>query len=204
MTRDERAQAAIDRLLEVTPPILHNLGYSQRTCILQTRIATVVLRELGFRARPLACRVMVGNQAWCELAGTLGRFPRPEDWQGRDDVWCLGIGPGGPDGPGYNGHVIAVVEERHALDLTIDQADRPKYGIELEPHRWETSQGFLTGVEPAIFTHDGSLVRYDALPTEQGYLRAVDWTEIVNPLSRARSVNPLPLVREAMGVRRAA
>lgn len=199
------AEQAVDRLLRVMPEIIDDCGYSRRTCVLQTRIATVVLRELGFRARPLTCQVLVGNHAWCELAGELGRFPQAEDWRDRDDIWCLGIGPMSQStGPGYDGHVIAVVDERLALDLTIDQCDRPKHGIALKPHRWEVGTEFLTGVTPAIFTNDGALVRYDALPGERDFLHAADWTEPVKAHSLPLGANPLPLVREAMRVRSAA
>lgn len=204
MSKDERTQAVMNRLLTVMPPIMREIGFSQRTCILQTRIATVVLGELGFRVRPLACTLVAGNAAWAKLMDELGRMPTAEEWSDRDDVWCLGITPDGCDGPGYNGHVIAVVEERYGLDLTIDQADRPKYGMRFTPHHFAASPAFLAGDEPAVFTHEGSWVRYEAMPGEKGFLRAADWTEPVKTGGRAARVNPLPRVREAMQARMAA
>lgn len=198
MTRDERARAAMDRLLEVVPPIMREIGYSQRTCVLQTRIATVVLREQGVRARPLACDLLVGNAAWLRLMGELGRYPNVNEFRGEE--WTVGVAAENPDPavPGYNGHVVTVVEEAHVLDLTVDQASRPQKGIVLTPVRWIAPGGFLTGEAPALFDVGGCLVKYDARPRDEDFMRAPDWTEPVKTGGRVARVNPLPRVRAAI------
>lgn len=198
MTRDEKVRETICRLVDVAPVITAELGYSRRTCILHTRIATIVLRELGLRARPLGCRLLAGNAEWHELCNELGRLPTPDEWEHRDDVWCLGIGFGRGDQRGYDGHVVTVVEERYVVDLTVDQCDRPKYGMRFTPGFFPADRTFLSGAEPAVFVRDGSLLKYEALPKDRGFLMVPDWTEVAKTGTRVAAVNPLPLLRNAM------
>jgi hypothetical protein len=169
-----QTELAVARLVRELPAELTRMGYSRETCILHTRYAVDALRELGVRARPLAARVMVGNAEWRRIAEELGHWPQHIEWT--PETWCIGIGFG-PDPrkerPGYDAHVIAVVNERWALDLTIDQASRPQHGINLSPHYWPVTPAFLRGDQPAQFRrqrHRRSHVHYDAMPDDRGFL----------------------------------
>lgn len=168
------------RMVVEIPAELTRLGYSRETCILHARYAVDSLRALGLRARPLAARVMIGNAEWYAIAAELGCWPQREQWT--PEAWCLGIGFGRDPRqtrPGYDAHVIAVVNERWALDLTIDQANRPQHGIELTPHYWPVVPAFLRGDQPAQFrVGDGigdAYVHYDAMPEDRGFLNVPDW-----------------------------
>jgi hypothetical protein len=169
-------ERVLERMVTEIPAEMTRLGYTRRTCILHTRYAVDALRLLGVRARPLSTRVMIGNAEWRRIAGELHRWPNHDEWT--PEVWCLGIGYGADpreEHPGYNAHVIAVVNERWALDLTIDQANRPKHGIELTPHYWPVTPAFLRGDEPTQFRFHGSYIHYDAMPEDRGFLLVPDW-----------------------------
>lgn len=180
MKSNRQTERLLGRMVAEVPARLIELGYARDTCILHTRVAVDILRELGVTARPLAARVMVFNAKFAEETRRLGHFPL----QGDDlspEAWNVVIGYGtdpSADRPGFDGHLLAVVNERWALDLTIDQASRPKYGIELAPHFWAVDQRFLRGEAPDIFEAGGSYVRYEADPDERGFLHAGDWKNI--------------------------
>jgi hypothetical protein len=187
-----QVEHVLERMVTEVPAEMTRLGYSRRTCILHTRYAVDALRLLGVRARPLSTRVVIGNAEWRRIAGGLGRWPTPEEWT--RETWCLGIGFGvDPDeeNPGYDAHVIAVVNERWALDLTIDQANRPKHGIELTPHYWPVTPAFLRGDESAQFRSRGSHIHYDAMPEDRGFLLVPDWRLAAGDSVAGRFANSL-------------
>jgi hypothetical protein len=74
-------------------------------------------------------------------------------------------------------HVVALVEGRLLLDLTLDQCSAPKHGVELPP-------GVFYGLPPRSerggrVEHrvNGCAVVYEAHPEEKGYLAAPHWTD---------------------------
>jgi hypothetical protein len=174
---DRQIERILEHMVAEVPAELTRMGFNRKTCILHTRYAVDALRSVGVRARPLAARVTIGNASWAQLGAQLGHWPEREDWT--DETWCVGIGYG-PDPrderPGYDAHVFTVVNERWGLDLTLDQASRPQHNIDLSPHYWRTTPKFLSGDEPAaFFNSDGSVVVYDAMPEDRGFLLAPDW-----------------------------
>lgn len=66
------------------------------SCIASTRIALLVLREFGIRARPLPVEVLVFNDAYHRRVEREGRMPEGhaevERWWEEDRAWGLGIG----------------------------------------------------------------------------------------------------------------
>jgi hypothetical protein len=196
MTR-RQTERLLEQLVDTIPEQMTKAGYNRDSCILHTRIAVDVLRQLGVRARPLAARVTAGNASWTALCKQLNRYPLPDEWS--DETWCLGIGFGADprkERPGYDGHVIAVVNERWGLDLTLDQASRPAKGMRFAPHYWRVTPEFLRGdAIDALATTDGSIVVYQALPEERGFLTVPDWT-----LARkvGASINPTPGIVAAL------
>lgn len=182
----------LNRLCNEVPPITANMGYTRRTCILHTRVAVDTLRTLGVRARPLACRLMVLNAAYAKRANELQRMLDPSEM--RAEEHSMGIGFGRSELPGYDGHVVAVVDERYILDLTLDQCDRPQYGINLRPGHFAATPAFLAGDEPHRFEYGGSYVQYVAVPADKGFLRVADWMEV----PRIRHLNPTPRVLAAL------
>jgi hypothetical protein len=167
----------MELMCETLPPRLTAAGFSRGTCILHTRLATMLAREAGIRARPLRCNVVVANGKWLELAEELDRMPETREWRGGE--WSLGIGHGREVGqPGYDGHVVVVVEERWVLDLTLDQANRPQHGINMHLGYFAVTPEWLRGETMTAFRRDGCFVQYEAVPEDRGFLTVPDWTEI--------------------------
>lgn len=169
----------LDRLVVEIPERVTRAGYGRDTCILHARVAVDELRGWLVPARPLAVRAIVGNAQWAADTRQLGHIPTDaREWS--PGTWCVGVGYGldpRAERAGYDGHVIVVVDERYAVDLTLDQMSRPAKGIELSPHWWELpSPAFVLGEGSAAFRlGNGSVVIYDAMPDERGFLSAPDW-----------------------------
>jgi hypothetical protein len=186
MTRvsDTRLRSLLEAMCRAVPEEMTELGYRRRdTCILSTRIATIVLRDQGIRARPLACQLMAGNAEWARVSAEFleryGRWPTQREWT--DGMWSVGIGYGTDPRaarPGYDGHLIAVVEERYGLDLTLDQASRPAKGFTTQPSYFQTPPEFLRGDTALPLIIGDAYLRYDPTPEERSFLRAPDWTEV--------------------------
>lgn len=180
MTKDQNAQAWMNRMCDEIPAAATRLGLSRSTCILHTKVALLRARQDGLRAEALACKVQIANRAMLKVHERLGRAPEPDEWG--PDAWSLGIGFGQPDPeerPGYDGHVVVIVAGRFLMDLTLDQASRPERGIFLRPGFFgPLSREFLRGATIVGFTMNGSEVRYEAMPGERGFLTKPDWTMV--------------------------
>jgi hypothetical protein len=179
MTRKtKRTLAWMNQMCDEIPARMTAEGFGRGTCILHTRLAIMRARQDGIRARALACRVHVQNAEWVALTERLGHPPTEADFEGTE-AWAMGIGFGQGEGrPGYDAHVVTVVEERYVLDLTIDQANRPQRNILLRPGHFEARDGFLDGEVGIGYEQKGSHVLYTALPDERGYLTVPDWTMV--------------------------
>jgi hypothetical protein len=184
MMTNAQIERTLDRMVERLPPLMTEKGYARDTCILHTRVAVNMLRNAGLRAQALTVRVGVYNLAYAKWMSELGRMPRQTD-DHHPGAWAVHIGFGRDprrEGPGFDGHVIAIVNERYALDLTIDQAARPEQGITTRPHWWIADRGFIAGGVHA-FRMLNTFVRYEAIPEERGFLTVADWA--LPPLARA-------------------
>jgi hypothetical protein len=167
----------LERLCDVIPPIMTAHGLTRRTCIAHTRLATIVARQAGIRAEPLACKLVILNDQAFVRAQELGRELAADDYE--DGMWSLGIGYGqDPEQKGYDGHVVTVIERRWVLDLTLDQADRPQHNIHLRPGWFALPERFLSGEEGATGILDGTFLRYTAMPDDRGFLTVPDWVKL--------------------------
>jgi hypothetical protein len=164
-----------------TDEIVKALGYVQRpiqatfganACIVATRVAVEVFRHHGVRVQPLAVHVEIFNPPAVESV------ERGEDPTGRGcRVVQLGFTGKPQSGDTVDMHVVAAVEDRLLLDMTLDQICYPEHGIELPP-------GIFYGLPPKFarggrigFRVKGCEVVYVAHPEEKGYLAAPDWTD---------------------------
>lgn len=166
-----REQRACDALVEELHPLLVEAGYQTNSCILATRLAVDALQHQGIRAKALVTSMVAFSP---ELVGHLdsgGQFD--QDAPG----WSVGIGVGETDSPGYFGHLLTIVKDELALDLTLGQASRPQHDLDLRAVAFDVDESFLAGEQPAYIEIGGSIVTYTAQPERKDYATAPDWAE---------------------------
>jgi hypothetical protein len=104
---------------------------------------------------------------------------------------ALGIGFGRDDRqerPGWDGHLVAILESTVLVDLTLDQASRPEKNIVLHPGWSVVPTSFLAGRDMAQCDMNGSRVSYSAMPADRSFTSAGDWTarilDRLDPIAR--------------------
>lgn len=166
-----REQRACDALVEQLHPLLTDAGYQTNSCILATRLAVDALQQQKIKARALATQMVAFSPKLVAHLDAGGQFDQAAPG------WSVGIGVGTDDTPGYFGHLITIVNDQLALDLTLAQAARPQHDLNLSACAFDVDKAFLSGVEPAYIEVNGSVVTYAAQPHRKDYATATDWTE---------------------------
>lgn len=175
---EQRLQVIEALAAEARPLILRY--WRPDSCIASSRIGQLVLAHFGIRSQPLAVRVLIFNgPLWRRLA----RGDRPERGQveqlyQEDGSWSVGLGfpSGRPEG--WPGHLILISSAPKLLiDLSLDQASRPKRGIELRPLLRATTAPFLRGEEELPVQMGTTALAYQAMPGERSYLSSPDWQD---------------------------
>ena len=82
----------------------------------------------------------------------------------------------------WAGHLAVVIRnqfgDRHAvLDLTLPQANKPEWGINLATGALRVSDSFVTGAAEYKAVIGGSLLVYKAFPTDSTYMAAPVWQD---------------------------
>ena len=98
--------------------------YPPNSCIASTRILIEVLRYFGCRAEPLPVKVLACNAAAAPLleAGTpIAQWP--------ESAYSIGVDATGTRADkGWDGHLV-VTANRHLIDPSADQLDRPDHDL---------------------------------------------------------------------------
>ena len=97
-----------------------------------------------------------------------------------DQVWGIGLGMSEipAEAGNWSGHLVALVENKYLLDLSIDQASRPERGLLLEPFFIEVPSGFMQGSGISVTTSQGAELQYWARPADKSFLQAGDWRKL--------------------------
>lgn len=144
-------------------PAILNEGFNANSCVATVRVTIDVLKYFGVLAKPVPVRVFILNAAAARIAEEQGmeELQRVVQVQEPSDVggpWTLGLGH--DDGTPGAGHVVvAIVQERTMLDLSLDQASRPLKNLKFEPL-------VATVDNPAWFTVAGEQVAYEIPQTD--------------------------------------
>jgi hypothetical protein len=127
--------------------------YRPDCCIAATAILIDLLDHFRLTARPLSVIATVFNPAMSERIDREG-LPTLEEAE-RDwfphGCYCLAVGVGDPQPGKWPGHLVANLAEKVLIDLTLDQADRPQYGILLP-------MPIVAPFPPEFLTEDGQMV----------------------------------------------
>lgn len=163
-------------LLVRDSPHLLLQSFNRDCCIAATRVAVEVSKRLGFEARAQTTQLRVWNKKLFEriqAEGFDGKF--------RDGEWSVGIGFGedpryaNPEWKGFDGHLVAVVEERFLVDLSFGQTSRPKKDMPTLPALAVAMRN--DGQPwPACVVSERFTCVYDPIDNS-GYLKSPDWTD---------------------------
>ncbi len=170
--------AAAPRLLE--------RHFAPNSCMQASRLTVEALRSAGLRAEPFQVSVMASNPAMtaCLQANPSATHKEIIGWERSHGAWSVGIGDDqlivGPNAAtppsGFNGHVVALVERRYVVDLTLGQISRPQFDMWFGPTCFEVDRDWLSGTRGVIEVN-GSLVKYTAHPHERSFLRTSAWSD---------------------------
>lgn len=170
--------SVIQGLMDIArPKILKE--FRADSCIASTAICLDVLTRRGILAEPLAVRTMIFNQPFVARIERTGVFPNGEkeiaEWTAADGSYSVGIGFGPPQPGKWAGHLVAIAERQYLIDISVDQANRPLYGMEFDSVAVEIDEDFLAG-KPRVFSYNSCTFRYDAFPNNTGFRSSPDWT----------------------------
>ncbi len=174
---DKRTKA-VEIILTRGVRIIHE-HFRPDCCIAATRIAMDVLAPCGFHVAPLPVQVILVNKVGVDAINTHG-WPNGEEqireFQQKYGYWSIGLGYDWPGSVGWPGHLVALLNGDHILDLTLSQAHRPQHQIEPHPICTFAEQSFLNGQRRLQVSFDTCWAFY-SLHDHDGYRRSKDWTD---------------------------
>ncbi len=154
--------------------------YLANSCLAATRIGQMVLRAYGINSGPIAVTTWLMTVPYSELADRLGRFPTEDDGPFPDDVNCVVLGDASlkatPDN--WNGHLALFIGGAVLCDLSIDQANRPQFGIVVRPAVLAVGRDFPEGKFAFRARCGGVVGMWQARPGNTGYRSAPDWADL--------------------------
>jgi hypothetical protein len=173
-----KSQDIIELLVKhARPEILKE--FREDSCIATTAIVLDILTHYGILAEPLAVRTLIFNKPFADRIENGANWPKGDEihrWCEEDGSYSVGIGVGTQQPGKWAGHLVVLVEKQFLLDLSIDQAARPKYNMVLEPICVEIDESFLTG-KPRVIRHNQCVIRIELLrENSKGYITSPDWT----------------------------
>jgi hypothetical protein len=146
---------------------------SERSCISSVRILTEVLDYFGHSSEPLPCTTMVFNAKGYELAEQgvpVDQWP-PE----AHSVGALGSGRLKPEVNGWDGHLVALVEDHWLVDPSLDQFSRPERGITTVPVVLDVTMWTDRSRACQWGRPDGQVLVYQVMPSPGPWRESPDW-----------------------------
>jgi hypothetical protein len=178
---------ALDVLEEAVPAALASSGAAPDVCVAATRIACLALAEVGIKASPLPVRLQAMSPRYTAAVerNELGSVDEAGAKRLADEgAHMVDIGHPDNDGRprpdgrrGYNAHLIALVERRWAVDLTIGQASRPAKNMIFAPHHFAVTPAFMAG-EPLVFRTDNGATLVYVRVDNNTFVVAPDWQKV--------------------------
>jgi hypothetical protein len=164
-----------DALVSVARPAIRT-SFSADSCIASTRIGLDVLSYFGITGQPLPVCLVAANSAANTLV-VVGGEPIAEPTVPGAPAHMVTVGTGtGEWSPGHL--VIAIPTLQVLIDLSLDQASRPAYGLTLRPTWWHIPRPeFWNDTEPQITLAraDGVTLTYHRHPEEREFARSPNW-----------------------------
>ena len=156
--------------------------FRKDSCIASTRITVEVFTRLGFKTIPLPCQVQIYNSKFREIFEREKHWPTKEEMEKwiTEGAWGIGIGFGDNKEEGYLGHLVAIVENKHLIDSSIDQAERPNKEIFFPAILvTEVNRDFRRGKDKLTIVNDrGTVMLYEPKIKDGKWEASPDWTVI--------------------------
>ena len=172
---------------QATREELEALG-AQHSCIFASAVLVEVLRKRGFSgAQALTVHARVLNPPFTAWVKARGYPKNPTELAECEAQGGAIVGLGGKLDESlladqWPGHAVVITPgafgDRHALlDVTITQANKQEWGIELPPLLARVGDEFVRGEKEFKADVNSSLVVYKALPDDGSYQASVLWTD---------------------------
>ena len=172
VAKAKQIERVLRALLEAKPAM--QAAYGPRRCIICTRVAVEASRAAGLKASPLAVEVDIVMPSGFEAH--------------------MGFEPSGAVNPGdWNGHLVAIIENRVLLDLTLDSMTVPGADLYPAPLVAPVDAGFAGGQKETIEVDGGIQITYTPHPENREFLSREDWGD------RPERERVLPAVIAAVG-----
>jgi hypothetical protein len=125
----EAAEAVIEKFARIARPMMREY-MSADSCISAARTTVETMRLCGLRAVeiPVSFIFQVPVREYARLSGL--STEEYAEAKAKAKAWKDLTHP---DGKGWDGHLIVLVERRWILDPAIDQADAPEFGVSVPP-----------------------------------------------------------------------
>lgn len=152
------------------------INWRKDTCVLSCIVAHYALKRFGLnpKYRPVILEAYSPGYVAAAEAGV----PEAEMDPAKCRVVAAGRGRPEGGGPGgWDGHLV-LIEGEVLLDPSLDQCNRPEYGMALVPAAFPIPDppGFERG-EPLTGRLNGSLIRYVPDPGNQVWRGGKDWRD---------------------------
>lgn len=159
----------------------------EHSCILAANVLLDVLKHDGWgNAYPLSVKVMIFNELATKKVQATG-LPNGQEliekWADEGCRFvCLGHG-NQPPSPGlWSGHLVVIVpgmfDSKHCMiDLTVSQANKPEWKINVSPIILKISERFTAGEQDAALSKHGCLILYKARLDDTSYESTTNWQD---------------------------
>jgi hypothetical protein len=152
--------------------------YKPDCCIATARIAKEVLEEFHFKVQPLTVQVNITNSVLVK-SFEKGIQETPEELLEKGG-WQIILGSRGELQPKkWPGHLVAIVQDKVMIDISLVQANRPHKNINLHPLLIEIIDNkFLTGEKERYLIINECHLAYKSFPEDKTFMAAVDWYNV--------------------------
>lgn len=159
-------------------------SYTPDSCIATCAATVDVLKQSHVDAYPLTVTATVVNKTLYDAANELGRYPELGSEEYPHGGYGILIGHDtGEEIPGrWPGHLVVIAERKWLLDFSIDQANRPIYGIELHPLVLPVTEAFLVGREHVVYRYNDVYLYYHARPKDKSFKTRLQWSGELRPV----------------------
>lgn len=153
--------------------------YAPTCCIAAVRLLCNGLTELKFRVTPMKVLTRINNEAIVRLRERHGRFPETEqeaaEWAAQGGKQVV-LGEGDPQAGKWPGHLVALVEGRILVDVTLYQGNRPDHGIVLDrPYIGVVPAAFAEGKAIHVDFTKNCVIVWEPDPDDTSFVIAPDW-----------------------------